>query len=182
MSSPLYEIGFSTLDKEIQLDDLPLRGNFPNWLNGMLVRTGPAKFEVGEHRYKHWFDGLAMLHKFSFSGGRLSYANRFIEGKSYTEARKEGKISRGEFGTDPCRSLFARVASLFFPRLPDNANINISKLAGKCEERHIFLTGSRRRVFRRAGQSGGPASHSVGLSRPVLRRLICEYRYGSHLA
>jgi beta,beta-carotene 9',10'-dioxygenase len=91
MSSPLYEIGFSTLDKEIQLDDLPLRGNFPNWLNGMLVRTGPAKFEVGEHRYKHWFEGLAMLHKFSFSGGRLSYANRFIEA---SPTRRPGKRER----------------------------------------------------------------------------------------
>jgi carotenoid cleavage dioxygenase-like enzyme len=136
MNSPPYAIGFSTLDKEMQLDDLPLRGNFPNWLNGTLVRTGPAKFEVGEQRYKHWFDGLAMLHKFSFRGGRLSYANRFIESKSYTEARNQGKISRGEFGSDPCRSLFGRVASLFFPRVTDNANVNVGMLAGK----HIAMT------------------------------------------
>lgn len=131
MNSPLYEIGFSTLDKEIQLDDLPLRGNIPPWLDGTLVRTGPAKFEVGKQRYKHWFDGLAMLHKFSFRGGRVSYANRFIESKSYTEARKDGKISRGEYGTDPCRSLFGRVMSLFFPRVTDNDNINVGMLAGK---------------------------------------------------
>jgi beta,beta-carotene 9',10'-dioxygenase len=131
MNSPPYAIGFSTLGKEIQLDDLPLRGNFPNWLNGTLVRTGPAQFEVGEQRYKHWFDGLAMLHKFSFTGSRVSYANRFIESRSYTEARRKGKISRGEYGTDPCRSIFGRVASLFFPRVTDNANVNIGMLAGK---------------------------------------------------
>jgi beta,beta-carotene 9',10'-dioxygenase len=131
VNSPLYAIGFSTLGKEIQLDDLPLRGNFPDWLNGTLVRTGPAQFEVGEQRYKHWFDGLAMLHKFSFRGSRVSYANRFIESRSYTEATKEGKISRGEFGTDPCRSIFGRVASLFFPRVTDNANVNVGQLAGK---------------------------------------------------
>ena len=139
MNSPLYGIGFSTLGKEIQLDDLPQRGNMPPWLNGTLVRTGPAKFEIGEQRYKHWFDGLAMLHKFSFKGGRLSYANQFIESKSYTEARNKGKIIRGEFGTDPCRSLFGRVASLFFPRVTDNANVNVSMLAGK----YVAMTETR---------------------------------------
>ena len=114
MNSPPYAIGFSTLGKEIQLDDLPLRGNFPSWLNGTLVRNGPAQFEVGEQRYKHWFDGLAMLHKFSFRGSRVSYANRFIESRSYTEARKEGKISRGEYryGSLPLNLRPCRVALL----------------------------------------------------------------------
>jgi carotenoid cleavage dioxygenase-like enzyme len=43
MNSPLYEIGLSTLEREIQLDDVPVRGYIPAWLNGTLVRTGPAK-------------------------------------------------------------------------------------------------------------------------------------------
>ena len=107
MNSPPYAIGFSTLGKEIQLDDLPLRGNFPSWLNGTLVRNGPAQFEVGEQRYKHWFDGLAMLHKFSFRGGRLSYANRFIESRSYAEAEKRERSAGVNIGTDPCRSISA---------------------------------------------------------------------------
>src|SRR5918995_1051769 len=60
-----YHIGFSTLDRETTLDDLAVRGTVPPWLSGTLVRTAPAKFEVGDRGYNHWFDGLAMLHKFA---------------------------------------------------------------------------------------------------------------------
>jgi beta,beta-carotene 9',10'-dioxygenase len=36
-----------------------------------LLRTGPAKFEVGKTSYRHWFDGLAMLHRFAFADRRI---------------------------------------------------------------------------------------------------------------
>ena len=45
---------------------------------GSLLRTGPAKWEVGSSSMNHWFDGFAMLHRFSFAGGEVSYANRFL--------------------------------------------------------------------------------------------------------
>ena len=47
------------------MDELRLSGELPRWLRGSLLRTGPAKFEVGEQRMRHWFDGLAMLHRFT---------------------------------------------------------------------------------------------------------------------
>jgi carotenoid cleavage dioxygenase-like enzyme len=51
---------------------LPVRGELPAWLEGTLLRTGPSKFEVGTRTYNHWFDGLAMLHRFGFGRGRVS--------------------------------------------------------------------------------------------------------------
>ena len=63
-SSANYQLGFSTLEREVKTAKLPLQGTIPNWLNGTLIRTGPAKFEVGNKSYRHWFDGLAMLHRF----------------------------------------------------------------------------------------------------------------------
>ena len=39
----------------------------------------PAKFEARAAAYRHWFDGLAMLHRFSFGGDRVRYTNRFCE-------------------------------------------------------------------------------------------------------
>ena len=44
-SSPA--LGFSTLEHETVIDELPLSGSLPEWLSGSLLRTGPAKFEVG---------------------------------------------------------------------------------------------------------------------------------------
>jgi beta,beta-carotene 9',10'-dioxygenase len=128
--------GFDSLEEETHLDGLPVRGELPRWLRGSLIRTGPAKWEVGDRDMNHWFDGLAMLHRFSFSEGEVSYANRFLESRAYRAVRDQGKIAYSEFATDPCRSLFARVSAMFSPKLTDNANVNLTKLG----ERFIAMT------------------------------------------
>jgi len=128
--------GFDSLEHETETTDLPLQGQLPPWLQGSLIRTGPAKWEVGERTMNHWFDGLAMLHRFSISGGSVSYASRFLQGKAYRAAEEKGEISYSEFATDPCRSLFQRVTAMFSPKLTDNANVNLAKLG----ERFIAMT------------------------------------------
>jgi carotenoid cleavage dioxygenase-like enzyme len=128
--------GFESLEQETHVDALPLRGELPPWLQGSLLRTGPAKWEVDGRTMNHWFDGLAMLHRFSFAGGEVSYANRFLESRAYRAARDEGRIAYSEFATDPCRSLFQRVTAMFSPQITDNANVNLTKLG----ERFISMT------------------------------------------
>ena len=112
------------------------RGRLPDWLGGSLVRTGPAKWEVGKRTMNHWFDGFAMLHRFGIADGEVSYANRFLQTKAYRAAEEKGEIVYSEFATDPCRSLFARAMSMFSPKLTDNANVNLVKLG----ERYISMT------------------------------------------
>jgi beta,beta-carotene 9',10'-dioxygenase len=131
-------LGFTTLEQETTVDELALSGELPSWLAGSLLRTGPAKFEVGEQRMRHWFDGLAMLHRFTVQDGRVSYGNRYLQSRSYRAAKEQGRMVYGEFATDPCRSLFKRVQTLFSPgkTLPDNANINVTRLG----ERFISMT------------------------------------------
>jgi Retinal pigment epithelial membrane protein len=128
MMTGSFDIGFTTLKQEIVSDALPVRGILPSWLSGTLLRTGPAQFEVGQHKYRHWFDGLAMLHRFSFHDGTVSYANRFLQSKTYQANREAGKITYAEFATDPCRSLFKRLATTFTREVSDNANVSISQL------------------------------------------------------
>jgi beta,beta-carotene 9',10'-dioxygenase len=128
--------GFESLDKETRIESLPIEGSLPPWLAGSLIRTGPAKWEVGEQRMNHWFDGFAMLHRFSFVDGSVSYANRFLETRAYRAARERGELAYSEFATDPCRSLFQRVTSIFSPKITDNPNVNLTKLG----ERFIAMT------------------------------------------
>ena len=128
--------GLDSLDREVRVDSLPLEGQLPAWLQGSLVRTGPAKWEVGGRAMNHWFDGFAMLHRFGIADGEVSYANRFLETKAYRAAKEKGEIVYSEFATDPCRSLFARVFSMFSPKISDNANVNLVKLG----ERYISMT------------------------------------------
>ena len=66
----------------------------------------------------------------------MSYANRFLETRAYRAARETGQISYPEFATDPCRSLFQRVSSIFSPKFGDNANVNLVKLG----QRFIAMT------------------------------------------
>jgi len=84
----------------------------------------------------HWFDGFAMLHRFAFTEGSVSYANRFLESRAFRAAAEQGEIAYSEFATDPCRSLFQRVSAMFSPKLTDNANVNLTRLG----ERFISMT------------------------------------------
>lgn len=133
-----HTLGFQTLHEETVVAELALSGELPPWLSGSLLRTGPAKFEVGEQRMRHWFDGLAMLHRFTIADGKVGYGNRFLHSRAYRGAQAAGRITRSEFATDPCRSLFKRVQTLFAPAqtISDNANVNVTRLG----ERFVAMT------------------------------------------
>src|SRR5438874_2496664 len=111
-AAPSYAKGFESVTDEVSVEEVPVTGALPAWLAGSLLRTGPARWDIGENQMRHWFDGLAMLHRFSIDGGRVSYASRFMRGRTY-DAAQEGKIAYPEFATDPCRSLFRRVQTMF---------------------------------------------------------------------
>jgi carotenoid cleavage dioxygenase-like enzyme len=129
-----HRLGFQSLDEETAVDALPVTGEVPAWLTGALVRVTPAKLEAGERRVDHWFDGLAMLNRFGCGDGRVSYKSRFIRSDAYREAQA-GRLTAG-FGTDPCRSIFKRVQSIFSPDFTDNPNVNLTRIG----ERYIAMT------------------------------------------
>ncbi len=130
MNRSPYHLGFSTLAAETRMDDLPIRGTVPAWLTGTLLRTTPARFEIGVESYRHWFDGLAMLYRFTFAAGQVGYANRQLRSLAYREAMAAGRIRRGEFATAPKRNLVERVAHWFSPKVTDNCNVSVNALGG----------------------------------------------------
>ena len=125
-----HRLGFTSQEEETAVEVLPVSGELPAWLTGALVRVTPAKLDTVDH----WFDGLAMLNRFGFEGGRVSYRSRFIRSRAYARSG-EGRL-RGGFGTDPCRSIFKRVQSIFSPELTDNPNVNLARIG----ERYIAMT------------------------------------------
>jgi len=38
-------------------------------VSGWLLCNGPGKFEIGDIKHTHWFDGLALLHSFTIASG-----------------------------------------------------------------------------------------------------------------
>jgi beta,beta-carotene 9',10'-dioxygenase len=125
-----YRLGFTSLDSEVRLDALPVEGVLPRWLTGTLLRNGPARFSVGTDAYRHWFDGLAMVHRFTVGGGAVSYANRFLRTPAFCDAERTGRIAQPEFATNPHRSLIERVDAMFGGTgASHNANVNIVPFA-----------------------------------------------------
>lgn len=135
-SSKGFVHGFQDLDSEVEPQRLRVRGRLPDWLEGALLRNGPAKFDTGRRSLNHWFDGQAMLHRFTFAGEAVWYANRFLDTPSLRAVREEGRISYPEFATDPCASLFRRFFTRFSRTASANASVNIARVG----DRFVALT------------------------------------------
>jgi carotenoid cleavage dioxygenase-like enzyme len=133
-----YGPGFRSLDVEREEFALEVEGELPGWLLGSLVRNGPAKFEVGGERVDHWFDGLAMLHKFRFADDGVNYTNRFLRTDAYEDAVENGTLSN-QFATSG--SYLERLRS-FLGKPTDNANVQVARVGGE----YIALTETPRRV------------------------------------
>ncbi len=126
-----FQIGFGSTKTELNIDKLSILGTLPEWLSGDLIRNGPGTFIVGNEQYRHWFDGLAMLHRFSFDSGEVAYRNRFLDCKAYREAMDKKQIRYSEFATNPHFSLADRFKMIFQSPMTDSAKVSVAKIREK---------------------------------------------------
>jgi carotenoid cleavage dioxygenase-like enzyme len=127
--APAYLRGFQTLAAETSVPALAVEGRIPDWLAGRLLRIGPARFEVGPDRYRHWFDGAGMIHKFTFAAGRVAYANRYVRSAAFLAGERLGRIAASSFATDPSSELFRQG---LVPRdVTGNPSVNVITAGGR---------------------------------------------------
>ena len=131
-----YALGFRSHHQEQEPVAAQLEGAMPSWLRGSLLRNGPALWHAGVSPLRHWFDGLAMLHAFTIESGQVTYRNRFLQSPDLKAARARGQLCHPQFATDPCRSLFRKVASMFVSELGANPNVNVARIG----QRFVALT------------------------------------------
>jgi len=129
-----YRIGFSNIEHEYEQKELEIRGFFPEWLNGTLLRNGPGRFTCDSAWVNNWIDGLGVLHAFSFEKSKVIYTNKYLKTSNYFTVQDTGKFNYAGFAQDPCKSIFKSFFCLFVPSLayppqPPNADVNISKIA-----------------------------------------------------
>jgi carotenoid cleavage dioxygenase-like enzyme len=107
--------------------EIPVEGKVPDWLDGTLYRNGPGRFEVGNRRVSHQFDGLAKLYKFRFSRGTVHYATKFLKSAVYNESIRKNDIiaTMSMYPLVPPRTYTERMAMLTSKN--DNALINVWK-------------------------------------------------------
>ncbi|MFB6301982.1 MAG: carotenoid oxygenase family protein [Haloferacaceae archaeon] len=133
-------LGFHSLHEEVATT-VAVEGRLPDWLSDVLIRNGPGAFSLGDATVDHWFDGLAMLHRFGLDGpaDRVTYRNRFLRTDAYERAqdgRFDGGFATGSTG------LLRRLYRLLFGDPYDNTNV----IAERLGDRHPALTESPRRV------------------------------------
>lgn len=127
------------LQNEVTSLPLQSKGVIPRWLCGTLIRNGPIYVTVDGKTNPHWFDGLAMLHAFSFHEGQVQYTNKFLRTDAYQSVFEKGSLNYIGFASDPCRSLFKQFLTFFLPKTKTplhNANVNVAKIA----DQYVALT------------------------------------------
>ena len=111
-----------TQQDELVSGPLQVRGRIPEALHGTLYRNGAARHEIGDYRYRHWFDGDGMVQAFHLGPGPVSHHGRFVATSKYRQERAAGRALFPAFGSTPPD---ARPVSS-----PDSINpANISMLA-----------------------------------------------------
>lgn len=124
-----HRLGYTSLPAEFKYKDLAHSGTIPEWLKGSFVVVGPGKFEIQSSKARTWLDGFAMIHRFSFKEGRVSYANKFLETTYYNDSIAQGKMSDAASAGDPNASYFSKLAAAMSDSksrpVYDNTNINI---------------------------------------------------------
>jgi len=132
--------GFHSLREEAAAS-ISVTGDLPDWLDGSLIRNGPGAFSVPDgSAVDHWFDGFAMLYRFTFdpAGDAVHYRNRFLRTDAY-EAAASGEFEGG-FATGET-TLRSRLAT-FLTDPYDNTNIIAERYGGE----YVALTESPRKV------------------------------------
>ncbi|MDX1746690.1 MAG: carotenoid oxygenase family protein, partial [Halobacteriales archaeon] len=125
-----FELGFTSVEDEYADHQLRVDGEVPGWLDGDLYRNGPGRFEVGSGRVEHWFDGLAMLSRYDFHDGAVSYSNRFLRSREYRSVVDEGRMDGGQFGTSR-GGFLGKLRRRLLPAPTDNANVNVHRLGDR---------------------------------------------------
>lgn len=107
--------------------------------NGTYLRNGPGLWNIGDHDFRHLFDGYSTLVKLQFDGGRIFSGHRLLESDAYKAAKKHNRLCYREFSETPkpvIRNNFknpfsgiGEIVRLFSGEsLTDNANTGVVRL------------------------------------------------------
>jgi len=94
-------LGYQTVNRPSFAETrLTVEGTLPQDLKGTLFRNGSARHEIGDMRYRHWFDGDGMVHAFRFDGENVTHRARMVKTEKYRRELAAGKALVPGFGTD----------------------------------------------------------------------------------
>lgn len=137
LAEPLAEHlrgAFAPVADELDVADLPVRGELPEGLEGTYVRNGPNPQFAPIGSFTYPFDGDGMLHAVTFEGGRVRYRNRWVVTRGLVAERRAGHALFGGTLTPlVAGAVDASGSSVQHDRSPFKnwSNTNVVRHAGK---------------------------------------------------
>lgn len=120
--------GFHSGAREINSTEMRVEGQLPAWLRGGLLLNGPALWDLPKGGYRHWFDGLAMLHRLQFGDSQVRYCSRFVQSEDYKQSVAAQAPAFSAFDTRDPESFIERLKHLNRPRVTDNPAVVMSRI------------------------------------------------------
>ena len=128
--APLIERAFASAPAEGCYDLGRVEGEVPRFVRGTYYLNGPARFERGGQRYRHWLDGDGMVCSLRFgaggTGGRVRGTCRFVRGEKFKVEEEAGRPVFRAFGTAFESDLLKRKIMLESP-----INVSVYPYAGR---------------------------------------------------
>ncbi|KAL6921483.1 hypothetical protein FSST1_005509 [Fusarium sambucinum] len=162
------EAAFDRLEEHRGPLRLTVKGSIPSWAAGTLYRTGPGQSRVedtsrGTHFTTHWFDGFAQTHRFDIVPSddgetQVWYSSRRQADEWVADVKKKGWRSGMTFGqkADPCVGIFAKVMTVFEPKLGNHNVALLANIPGLLDE--------EKEVNEKANGVTSPLGHRVNTS------------------
>lgn len=98
---------FIDVDEEADGYFCRIEGQLPEDLHGTLFRNGSNRFESGEYKVDHPYDGDGFVASLAIKDGTAYFRSRFIETFEYQAEKKAGRVLfRGTFATQRSSSNF----------------------------------------------------------------------------
>jgi len=97
--APQLENCFWFDEVEASYDLSGVSGHLPGWLRGTWFVNGPARFELGGKRYRHWLDGDGMVCALRLADDGIRFTNRFVRTRKWRDETEAGRFLYRAFGT-----------------------------------------------------------------------------------
>jgi carotenoid cleavage dioxygenase len=94
-------LGYRGVDQPCYRAEVPIEGRWPAALSGVFYRNGPGQQEIGDYRYRHWFDGDGLVQRFAVHNGRLHHRARLVHTHKRQREAELGRAALPTFGSTP---------------------------------------------------------------------------------
>ena len=95
-----WTLAYASMDEDcLSSGVLKVQGDLPKDINGTFYRNGPARYERGEGRYAHEWDGDGMVQAFRFRDGTVSHQGRYVRTRKFVQESAANEFQFNAFGS-----------------------------------------------------------------------------------